>query len=281
MLTKITEHLSTLGPAERRLADFIVQDPQGLVRMSLATLSSQAGVSEPTVIRFVRRLGCMGFSDFRMRLAQDLASGPAFVHSKVDFSDSLESVVRKIFGSSVSNLQSVDASLDIGVLQRAIDILAAAHRIELFATGQTSVVAMDAQQKFMFLGVPAVYQHDTQLQIMSAAGLRATDVAVCFSYTGQKVDIVRCAEAAMKAGATVIAVTRSDSALADVAPLTIPVDVVENAYLYSPTATRLAQFVILDVLATGVALRRGVGISNRIQAMKEAVEDRVALRSLE
>src|SRR5690606_5540208 len=136
----------------------------------------------------------------------------------------------------------------------------------------TSVVAMDAQQKFMFLGVPAVYQYDTQLQIMSASALRTTDVAVCFSYTGQKLDIVRCAETAVTAGATVIAVTRSDSALSSVVPLTIPVDVVENAYLYAPMATRLAQMLIVDVLATGVALRRGAGISERIRRMKEVVE---------
>jgi RpiR family carbohydrate utilization transcriptional regulator len=277
MLAKVLQS-ENLGPAERRLADFIARDPAGIVQMSLAALASQAGVSEPTVIRFCRRLGCNGFPDFRMRLAQELASGAPFVHSPIDFSDSLETVAHKLFGSSISNLQSVDAALDISKVQRAIDVISAAHRIDLFATGQTSVVAIDAQQKFMFLEMPAIYQHDTQLQIMSATALRSTDVALCFSYMGQKIDIVRCAEAARDAGATVIAVTRSESELARIANITIPVDVVEDAYLFSPMATRLAQLVIVDALATGVALRRGEGIALRIQKMKEAVEDRLISR---
>ncbi len=275
MLARVIESTDRLGPAERRLAEVIIRAPGEIAQLSLAALAARASVSEPTVIRFCRRLGCAGFPDFRLRLAQELASGTPYVHREVDFSDTLETVAEKIFGSSISNLQSVADGLNVQYLQRAIDLVTSAHRIQLFATGQTSVVAIDAQQKFMFVEIPAIYQQDTQLQLMSATTLRPTDVALCFSYTGQKMDIVRCAKAARAAGAAVVTVTRSGSALAAEATINIPIDVVENAYLYSPMATRLAQLVVVDVLATGVALRRGEAIVGRIRRMKETVQDRL------
>src|SRR3546814_20675014 len=110
--------------------------------MSLAAVAKSAEVSEPTVIRFCRRLGCSGFPDFRLRLVQELASGAPYIHQEIDFSDSLETVASKIFGSSISNLQTVLESLDVSRIQRAVDVIASAHRIALFATAQTSVVAI-------------------------------------------------------------------------------------------------------------------------------------------
>lgn len=273
MLIQAMQDSDAFGPAELRLRGLILKAPQLIPQMNLATLAQKASVSGPTVLRFCRKLGCNGFPDFKLRLAQELASEKPYVRGMIDFDDSINDVIAKLFGSTISNLMAVRAALDVGSVERAIQALARAHRIDFFAIGTSSIVAVDAQQKFMFLEVPAVFQCDAQLQLMSAAGLRSTDVAVCFSATGQMSHLVRCAEAATAAGATVISVTRSGTALAGASTITVGIDTVENVYLYSQMAMRLVHLAIVDVLATGVALRRGPGILERVRQMKSAIQD--------
>ncbi|RUT34794.1 SIS domain-containing protein [Arsenicitalea aurantiaca] len=274
MLSDLDQQRPRFGPAELRLADYILQAPRAATQLSLATLSANAKVSEPTVIRLCRKLGCTGFPDFKLRLAEDLAAGTPYVHHEVNPYDPMPEISRKVLDSTISALVTLSKSLDAALLERAVTVLAQAHRVDLFGTGPSSVVAYGAQQKFMFLEMPAVFQHDSHLQIMSATGLGSRDVAMCFSFTGQTTDIVKCATQARKAGATVIGVTRNGSALAEASHITIAVDTVENTFVYSPTTTRLAHFAVVDILSTALAVRRGPGISDRMQAMKEALLDK-------
>lgn len=275
MLGLLTSLRAEFGPAERRLADYILAHSAATTRLTLAQLAQRAGVSEPTVLRLVRKLGGTGFPDFKVRLAAELASGATYLHHDVNFEDSVQDVYYKVMNAGIAHLSRLRDSLNVPLIERAIDALAQAQRIDFFATGQTGVVAMDAQQKFLFLEVPAFYQFDSQLQIMSASVLRPRDVAVCFSFRGQKIDIVRCAQAARAAGATVITVTRSNSPLARAGSIAVPVDVTESLSVYSPIATRLAHLAIVDVFATGVALRRGPGVVDRIRHMKAALDYKV------
>jgi RpiR family carbohydrate utilization transcriptional regulator len=274
LLRELEHGRDRFGPAGQRVAQFILTSPRKATQLALAEFSLQAGVSEPTVIRFCRTLGCSGFPDFKLKLAEDLAAGTPYVHHEVDPHDNLAEISRKVLDSTISALVGLGKAMDLSVIDRAVTALALAHRVEFFGTGPSSVAAYDAQQKFMFLEMPAVFHHDTHLQIMSATSLASTDVALCFSFTGQTTDIVKCASLARNAGATVISVTRNHSALARASTIAIAVDTVENTFVYSPMTTRLAHLAVVDILATALAVRRGPGISRRIQMMKEALLDK-------
>ncbi len=152
-------------------------------------------------------------------------------------------------------------SLDPSVLEQAVDLLAEARRIDVMAVGLSHIVALDAQQKLMRLETMCTALGDSHLQTISAATLGPGDVALIFSYNGRIKDILRCARVAREAGASTIAVTCSGTPLAAAADLLLPVDVPEDTFVYAPMTTRLAQLAVLDVLATGIALRRGPGIA--------------------
>ncbi len=260
-----------LGPAEARLAGLVGAHPAQLVQMTLAALARRAGVSEPTVIRFCRKLGCSGFPDLKLKLAGDLASGAPFIQQQIALGDATDAVIGKVIGASVAALQALLRSLPPALVDRAADHLARAHAIAFYGTGASSSVAHDAQQKFMHLDVPVVFHADTHLQQMSAALLRSTEVALCFSFTGGTADIVRTAANARAAGAIVVSITRSGSPLAEASDVVLGVDTAENTFVYSPATTRIAQLAVLDILATAVALRRGPGVVSRFKAMKESM----------
>jgi RpiR family carbohydrate utilization transcriptional regulator len=274
LLERLAEIRPDLSLSERRVADVVLHAPESVPRKTLAAVSAEADVSEPTVLRFCRSLGLSGFADFKIELARALAAGgAAYVHREIGFDDDLKTVCEKIVDTSVSAILGLRRSLDHAVLELAVDRIRSANRLELFAVGLTNIVASDAQQKFMRLDATCQALHDGHLQTMSAATLRPGDVALAFSYNGRIKDIVRSARTARESGAYVIAITRSGSALARCCDLLLAVDTPEDTFLYAPMATRLAHFVMVDILSTMVTLARGPDVVERLEFIKESLSD--------
>ena len=263
-----------LSPSERRVADVVLGDPDSVPRKNLAALASEAGVSEPTVLRFCRSIGLAGYADFKIALAAALAAGGVpYVHRDIGFGDDTATVRSKIVQSSMSALTALQSSLDDSAIEDAARRIAGARRIALFAVGLAGTVASDAQHKFMRIGLAPEALHDAHLQTMSAATLTAADVALVFSYNGRIKDIVRCARTAREGGAHVIGVTRTGSPLAEEVDLLIPVDTPEDTFLYAPMTTRLSHFVVVDLLATLLALAKGPEVVATTEHIKESLSD--------
>ena len=263
-----------LSRAEMRVADVVLAAPESVPRKNLAALAAEADVSEPTVLRFCRSLGLDGYAHFKIELASALAGGgAAYVHRDIGFGDDIETVKKKVFDSSISAITELRRSIDDDLLQKAADRIRTARRLDLIGVGLANTIAYDAQQKFMRLDLICQSLHDAHLQTMSAATLRPGDVLIAFSYNGRIKDVLRSVGYAQECGAYVIAITRSESPLAKAADLTLAIDTPEDTFLYAPMATRLAHFVMVDLLATLVALGRGPEIIPRLEYVKESLSD--------
>ena len=257
-----------LRKSERKVADLVLADPHGILNATLADAAAAAGVSQPTVIRFCTALGCTGFQDFRLRLAHGLALGTPATHSVLLKTDTPEAVVEKIFDYTITSLDWARHHLDKGELVRAIEILEAARSIEFFGFGASGVVARDAQQKFPLFGVPCGAQLDSHQQIMSASVMREGDVAVVISNTGRTRSLVEVADAAREGGAKVIAITGSRAMIGSHCDVTLVVETLDNTDSYTPTISRIAALVVIDILSTAVALRRTDDFIGRFETMK-------------
>jgi len=273
ILARVQAAIPTLRRSERKAAALVAAAPARVAQMSLAEFAAAADVSQPVAIRFCRSLGCDGFPGLKVQLAQAVAVGAPYVHSAIAAADSASAVADKVFASSIEALHSVRVRLDLAAVERAVDALARARRIDLVGTGLSSVAALDAHHKFVRLGVATAFQPDPHLQRMLAETLEPGDVALAFSYTGLVRDVVRIVELARGRGATVIGVTRTGTALAAASDIVIPIDTQENTFVYAPMVTRLAHLAVVDVLATAVALRSGPAGAEVIRRVKRAVRD--------
>ena len=272
-LERLATQRARLSPSERRVADFVLDHPEKVIRMSIATLAETVGVSQPTVLRFVRALGLQRYPELKLLTGQSIVSGTPYLHSDVAPEDELDTIVTKVFDSSVYVLNSVRQSIDRSALRRVVGILHKARRIDCFGTGAASILAIEAQHKLMRLGIPVVTYGDTHLQRMAAATLRPGDVALCFSHTGEVADTVKMAKMARKVGATVVAVTRPETTLADEADVLLAVDAKENTEVYAPMTSRVAHAVLIDVIATALALSFGEAMLVRLREVKDSLAD--------
>jgi len=263
-----------LSSAEQRVANLVLAQPQELLNQSIATVARLAGVSEPTVIRCCRSLGCAGFSDFKMRLAQSIATGQAFVHADVGPGDSIAELAAKVFNKAAGTLLQVRGQLDPVRLERAVDLLAAARRVECYGLGSSGIVAADAQHKFFRLGLPSAAYSDAHVHGMAATMLRPGDVVLAISASGRTVDLLSSVALARESGAEVIAITALGSPLARECTVGLEIVVDEDTDIYTPMTTRLAQLAVVDVLAIGVALRQGPELLVRLQRAKESLRSK-------
>jgi RpiR family carbohydrate utilization transcriptional regulator len=262
-----------LSPSERRVADYVLANPQTVMRMSIASLAQTVGVSQPTVLRFVRAVGLRNYPELKLQTGQSLASGTPYVHSDVIYGDTLDKVSDKIIDSSIYALTMLKRGIDLEMLARAVEILAAAPRIDCYGTGAARMLALEAQQKLMRFGIPVVAYDDTHLQRLAAATLRPGDVALCFSHTGMVRDTVIMAEKARECGAVVVTITKPETDLARAGDINLAIDTHENTEIYAPMTSRVAHATLIDIIATAIALRGGPPLFARLRSAKDSLSD--------
>ncbi|MBL1377052.1 MurR/RpiR family transcriptional regulator [Zobellella iuensis] len=272
-LEKITKNIDSFSKSERKVAEVILASPQTAIHSSIAALAKLADVSEPTVNRFCRRLDTKGFPDFKLHLAQSLANGTPYVNRHVEEDDGPESYTAKIFESSMACLDSARHSLDPQAVNRCVDILTQAKKLSFFGLGASSAVAHDAMNKFFRFNVPVLCFDDVVMMRMSCIASSEGDVVVLISHTGRTKALVEIAQLARQNDAIVIGLTAKDSPLARECTMVLSMDVPEDTDVYLPMASRLAQMVLIDVLATGFILRRGGKFRENLKKVKEGIKN--------
>lgn len=272
LINIITDALPGLNKSETKVANVILSDPDAATQSSIAALAKKASVSEPSVNRFCKRFNASGFPDFKLKLAKSLVSGIRFVNRNVDPNDDVASYTPKIIDSTINTLASVRDKISYARVNQVVDKLIQAKRIYFFGLGASGSVARDAEHKFFRFNLPVSSHEDVLMQRMLASTGGAGDVFFIVSHTGRTKEIVEVAEIARNNGSTVIGLTAPDSPLAAMCTLAMDVDVPENTDEYMPMASRIVHLVILDVLATGMTLRRGPDFLPHLEKIKSSLK---------
>ena len=260
LLQTIQTRIGELNRAERKVAEVILQNPRQATRYTIAALAQAAQVSEPTVNRFCRSLGVSGYPEMKIQLAQSIASGAVYV-----------SQAEKIFSSTIASLDSARQRLDARTVDRAVDLMIQARQIHFFGLGASAPVALDAQHKFFRFNMAVSAHSDVLMQRMLASIARTGDLFVIISYTGRTRELVDVAKLARDNGASVLGLTASNTPLAKVCTHSLDIPLPEDTDIYMPMTSRIIQLTVLDILATGVTLKRGVDFQPHLRKVKESL----------
>ncbi|RDE19071.1 SIS domain-containing protein [Motiliproteus coralliicola] len=271
LLKTIAEARPELRKSEQKVADYVLAHPKEVIHMRIVDLASEAQVSEPTVVRFCRALNYDGFQDFKLTLAQVLATSSNFEQFSLNKKDSVSDFKSKIFDSTIGNLLNIKEELDADTLEQAIDSLALAKRIEFYGFGASAAVCTDAQHKFHRLKVNAVAYSDPHLQSIAAVTLSEGDVVVAVSQTGRTKDLLHSSRLALAQGAQVIALCPSNTPLSELATVPIHIDLEEDKDLSALMSSRVVQLVVIDVLAVGLAMKLGPGVIDHLKTIRRSL----------
>jgi RpiR family carbohydrate utilization transcriptional regulator len=273
MLDRIKASLPSLAPAEQRVGKLCLADPRVFAKLPVSELADRAHVSKPTVVRFCRSVGYDGLSDFKLKLAGTVNEGVPFIHRSVDADDKTSDIMVKVIDNTVAAFLKYRNDASTAAIERAVQAILDAYQsgrqIQFYGVGNSGIVAQDAQHKFFRLGVNTTAYSDGHMQVMSASIVRPGDCVIVISNSGRTRDLMDACDIARKNGATTIVITASGSPLASTGHIHLSADHPEGFDKYSPMVSRLLHLMIIDILATCVALRIGGGtLQPLLQEMK-------------
>jgi len=272
MLSQISRAIPDLSRAEKRVASWVLEHPKQATNATLAHIASECGTSEPTVLRFCRRMGLGGFRELGVRLAESLSVPGSYVHRDVNPDDSISDAAIKVMDASIQSLSEMRAQLSSMPIDAAAKAMATARQIAFAGLGASGHVARDACHKFFRLGIPCSSLLDTPMILQFAAIAEPDDVLVLLSHSGRWQEFAQAANIARERDATVIAITNPDSDLADSASILFPCRVIEDTNVFTPTSSRLGQLALLDALLVALALTLGSGATERLRLSKDALQ---------
>jgi DNA-binding MurR/RpiR family transcriptional regulator len=277
LLLTIRALLPALNEQEQKVGQYILDHPNEVVHLAISDLAQRCVVSDATIFRFSKKVGADGYQDLKIRLAQELASARTATYAGVTETDSLTEAVRKVIADDVKALEDTLSMLNLAELERAVDALLAARRVDLYGSGGGAIAAHELQYKLMRVGVRAVVHTDAEMQVISATLLSSSDVAVGVSYSGASPDIRHALEVAHQSGATTIAITNHPSSLiakmADINLCTAAQEALAHGY---PLGARVAQIALMDVLYECLALKRHDEAQRSLSKIAQALYHRRA-----
>jgi DNA-binding MurR/RpiR family transcriptional regulator len=281
VLVRLRATLPQLQPAEQRVAGVVLGDPARVAHLSITGLADEASTSVATVARFARKIGFQGYPNLRIALAgaaaREVALGAGERQPPADLDDSasLSDVVRTIIHHETRALQETAEHLDLVSIQRAVDAIAAADRVEVFGIGASAQVASDLQHKLVRIGRISFAWHDIHSSLSAAALLGERSVAVGISHSGTTIDTVEPLARAREGGATTIGITNfAASPLAREADVLLTTAVRETTFRSGATASRIAQLAVVDILFVAVAQTDVRGATEALAKTYDAVTGR-------
>ena len=270
--SRIQEKLESLSKMERKTAECMAENQDKLIYFSITELAELAGTSEATVTRVCTKLGYSGFQALKVSVARELVSQQEKIHEDLKADSPPEMIIDKIFSSAIHTLTMTRKALDGKAVAGSIEALCRARRIVIVGNGNSGAIALDAQHKFLRIGLDASAYTDDHMQMIAVVSMTKEDVLIAISHSGSSRDVAEAMQVAKENGATVISITNNGispvSKLADIRLYTYSQETKYRTYAIS---SRMAELTIIDTLYTGVSLRLGDKAIQNFEALEKAL----------
>ncbi|MCI8838380.1 MAG: MurR/RpiR family transcriptional regulator [Hungatella sp.] len=253
-LVKMRTAYNQFTKAEKKVADYILQNPRDVLFMSITDLAEACQVGDTSVFRFCKSMELKGYQEFKMVLSLSLNEndkGSSRFSGNISLDDTFQELAQKVLNTNIHALTETHSLLDESVFNQAIDCLHEAKKVYFFGVGASVLTALKAANKFLRIEPKVYCIQDSHMQAMVASMMSPEEVAVVFSYSGATKDTIHVAQLAKQAGAKVICITRfSKSPLTSYADLTILSGANEGPLQGGSTSGEISQLFLIDLMYT-------------------------------
>ena len=272
-LVKLQSTLPVLRGVERKAATYILENPSTALNSPIATLASQIGIAESSIIRLCRRLGYSGFSAFKINLASSIHQNMQYNLDDLSLtSDTLDApqTMKHVFTQTCLALEQTLQVINYTELEKAADLLRSAASIVFFGIGSSAPIAQDAYCRFSRLDISVSYSIDPYDMLATARHQKENSVVIGISHTGRSRETVRAMQKAKEQGAHTICITSYlDSPITKYSDVTLVTSVSENNVVHEAITSRIAHLSLLDSLYTFLVINNYQTSSHRLKEFNE------------
>ncbi len=252
ILGRIEENYAKFTKLEKRVADFVFDNPQKVLYTSITDLADMCGVGDTTVFRFCKALNLNGYQDFKMLLAQDIANTNGannILVGTIDIQDDVKTICEKALTTNIAALNETYNVLDFDAVSKAVEFMSLAKRIHFFGMGSSGLIALEAKQKFMRIIPNVEFVSDCHMQYMAASLLDSKDLAIIISYSGSTKDMIEIHKIAKQNGCKTICITRyARSPITNFADIVLQCGSNEGPLDGGASSTIMVQLYIIEIL---------------------------------
>ena len=257
---QVRSSLNKLSASENRIADYVLNAPESVLRGSVRELAHNNGVSEATVVRFFHHIGYAGLKDFKIAISEEriLERGRIPDDFALRPSDTMHDIKRKVFSGCMEALSDTLDLLDDAELEKAVDVLARASYVEIFGIGGAAPAARSALHNFRKIGIRVNYTASFNFEYMQSAHFDAGDVVIAISRSGETKDVVESVKIAKQKGAVIIGISDiGESSLAKFADYRLVATSRTRMLSGDSVYERTSEIAVIHALYAGVAMRKG------------------------
>lgn len=271
-ILNVKSRYNALGKTDKKIADFLMGNPQSILTLYITDLAKRCGTSEAAIVRFAKKMGFSGYQQLKLSLAQEADMHP--VSENITENDSAYDVFSKVCEDIFCSLEKTKRALDAKNLQMCCEKILSADKILICGLGNSASVATDAAHKMLRLGLNACAYTDNHMQAIAAAHAANNSVFLGISHSGQSKDVVEAMKIAREQGAFCTALTGAEKS-----PLHKAADIVlrtvsdETNYRILGLSSRIAQLAIIDAVYSYLVCHLPLA-ENKIAATEAALQNK-------
>ena len=274
IIHKIRFTRQKMGPAERKIADYILENTQNIISDSISELAKKCNCGNATVVRFAKRLDFSGYQAMKIGIARELNSTSS-IGSEITPEDSCYDIFKKRTNEILVALNNTENVLDAELLEKVAQIIMNAKRIVVLGLGNSASIAQDAAHKFLRLGFNAQACCDNHMQAIIASHLDRNCVAIGISHSGSSKDIIQALQLSKIGNAITICITNyGKSPIVDVCDYSLFTKANETQHSILAMSSRIAQLTILDSIYTYIVINTDKHSAQEIYKTEFALQEK-------
>ena len=271
---RIRMMLPEMSPLESRITELLLRTDFDET-VPLKDVAEDAGVSEAMVVKTAKKLGFEGFRDLRAALVAYKRQPSVDLHRELAPEDTAETILQKVFRTSIQALEETLAILDVAAFRRAAELIHGSRQRDFYGLGGSAQIARDVAHKFLRIGIRASVFDDSHMMAMSANLLGPGDLVVAFSHSGRSSGLVDAIQLAKANGAAIVAVSNYDSGpIAELADAVLCSAAQGSPLTGENAAARIAQLNIMDAVFVAVAQKGYAQAENNLSRTMAAVQSK-------
>lgn len=273
-LSTIRSYYPSLTKKEKLLADYILSHFEEIPSMPTAVLAERAGVVKSVIVRLCQSLGFSGYTEFKLSLSRELVRNEQFHFTPyIQKDDTLGAIFQKIFAANVKTLHDTAETMELGLLERVVEVLSSAKHIYIYGVGTSAGIVCDFQYRLMQLGFTAFCFTDIVNMKVSTLNITSEDAAVGISNSGRTIATVDSLKFAKERGAKTICLTSyPDSILTKHSDYPIVIKTDEVQYPIEAISARIAHISVLDSIAIALSARNYEDALERSARTKDVID---------
>ena len=245
ILERIHASYYQLTTAERKVADFVLDQHEQVQFMSISQLAEECGTAEATVSRFCRSLQLKGFNAFKIELARDYVVQKKQAPSTDTLAGRSQEVGRLAHAAVDQTIELIQPEK----LLQAVELLEKAPRVLCFGSGGSMILASELANLFSTVTGKFFAISDSHSQMTATATASPGDVIILFSYSGATTNSIQVLELAKQMGISTILITRfSKSPAASLADVVLRCGSNEGPFQIGSIPAKVAQLIVADLL---------------------------------